>query len=311
MKTLALILFVFILGSVFIVPNGVDLRVQREINITYILLAAAGLYIMLDISAAAGLLILYTCFLMFRTEPNILTLTSTAFLMILFAIMVKTAEQWIPKKSLIYDAFIVIAGLNFLWQVLQHFHVYWLLTPHNGDNTLTGLMANVDETFAVYMICLPAFFRRRRWQLTPIAVGGLIFASPLVSSKIPYVVSEHLMGRLEVWKNLIIATKNHWLIGWGFVNFVVVSGAETFREAHNEFVEWGFRGGAIGIILLFALLWSFARRIRSTPDILPYCGVALACLSACAFFIWHIFSLSFLTVMWMTMIFAEKESALA
>lgn len=305
---IGIILFVLILGSCFIIPNGTDLRLQRQVNFQFILLASAGLYIGLNMTVAIGVLVLYTLFEAVRAV-NLETLITLAGLATFYVFMVKSQSQWRHKKSLLYDALIVIAGLNLAFQVMQYFGVHLLSHPNPGqEKALPGLMSNVDETFALYMVCLPAFFRKYRWQLLiPIGVVGLLLASPMVSSNIPYLVGQHVGGRVDVWRATLLDLAQHQWIGHGFSQyaFLNTSTNELFTEAHNEFVEILWRYGILGGLVFMWSLFKLIRQGYSCSDKIPVYGLIAACVAAMGFFIWHIFPLALLTVFWVSLIQVE------
>lgn len=72
-----------------------------------------------------------------------------------------------------------------------------------------------------------------------------------------------------------------------------------FRQAHNEFVEWYFIGGFVGLMLILwyltAQLWKAARHI----DQVPLYGIIAACGTAMTFFTWHMIPLIILTIVYL------------
>lgn len=307
MKPVLIIVFILVLGCVLVLPNGVDPRVQRFGNMQFIFLAASGLIALFSVSWSIGALLLYTCYETLR-GINITILSTIVALSVFFLFIVMTAPHWWAFKGLIYDALILIAGLNIVFQALQYFHVSFLIHPTNGQ--LVGLMSNVDETFALYMICLPAFFRKRRWQLLiPICIGGLILASPLVNSSQHYGVIEHISGRWAAWSFTIHDMGKALWFGQCFhlFQFYNAQNNNLFLEAHNEYVEIAWRFGIVGIALFLWTLYRTIRRGLQGIDRIPLWGLALACVSAVPFFTWHILPLALISVVWAAIIYSDKE----
>ncbi len=304
----SLLLFVLVAGSLTVFPSGMDIRVQHFTNFQFAALAALSVFVFFKVSKAIGALSFYAGFEMFRTV-GFMTLSSTLLLLALFVILVETKERWYGKKGLLYDAILIVAAINLVFQVLQYFHIYPIVRPVLGsEEALVGLMANVDEAFALYMLAIPALLRRgRRLLLVPVGIGGLLVASPLVSSPTPYVVADHVMPRLRVWHTLIVTTKERLITGFGYVPFAIIDEKESFAQAHNEFVEWFFMGGIIGALLGAAFLYSCIRRGWQADDRIPLFGFLAACMSSLAFFTWHTFSLSLITVFYLGMVYSNKK----
>jgi len=158
----------------------------------------------------------------------------------------------------------------------------------SGSN---GSMSNVNHAGALLAMCAPFLFNRKFLWLTPIyAIGVYLTASTapvlaiigailiylinsnkwrelllliapfvalLSASIVPYFVSN---ARTEVWEHTIskISLLRH-LHGHGIAHFAIYAkkyspGVETFRQLHNEFLEFYFAFGIIGLIL-FKKLW--------------------------------------------------------
>jgi exopolysaccharide production protein ExoQ len=80
---------------------------------------------------------------------------------------------------------------------------------------------------------------------------------------------ETLTGRTYIWTTALdIATERPWF-GHGFDSFRwVFPPFGTFQpwHAHNEWIQQLFAYGAIGILFVIAVYWSFYRRVRSSQD---------------------------------------------
>jgi hypothetical protein len=291
-----------------IVPNGTDPRDQGVANLTFVLFVAIGAYTLFTVSASAGALMLFAAFEVFR-GGDFFTLVSLLCFSVLFVAIVETRKHWAGRIDLIYDGLLVVAGVNLVFQVLQYFGIWAPLRPIPGaEAALPGLMANPDEVFALYLMIIPVCFRRgRRKLLIPVASAGLLMASPLVSSAASYHVLDHIAGRVQVWTVLIKATMAHPVVGWGFVNIRVPAGGEIFREAHNEFVEWLFRGGIAGMCIALAFLGRYLREGYKNSDRVPFFGLVGACMAALAFFPWHITQLALITVVYLALIGAQLK----
>ncbi len=303
-----LLLSVLILGCLLVVPNELDLRIQRLTNFLFIAMAVMGVYVLFDLSVTAGAFILFACFETFR-GVSMTTLTFLLCMIGLFIAIAGTRDHWQPHKTLIYDALIFIAGVNLLFQVLQLCDIYWPVYPIPGaGHMFPGLMANPDEAFGLYMLTFPAFLRRRRWQLLLMAPVGLLFGSPLFNSGIRYDVWQHLGTRLQVWGATFEAGQAHSWFGAGFGRFGnlgIVRGGEWFQQAHNEFVEWYFIAGGIGFIIGLVFLFTYLRTSWANRDRIPFIGLVMGCIASSALFCWHEAPLAIITVLYLGMIRAD------
>jgi len=80
-----------------------------------------------------------------------------------------------------------------------------------------------------------------------------------------------------------------------------------FVQAHNEYLEWWFIAGWMGVILLFIALlrclWcSFRQR-----DMIPFYGLLSASLTAFFFFSFHIIPIALITVIYLALIEGERH----
>ncbi|MFA6972859.1 MAG: hypothetical protein WC208_15865 [Gallionella sp.] len=162
-----LIAFVLLAGIIFIMPNGIEPRIQRITGFTFSMLIASGIYL-LKVDIFLGALILFASLISWITVYYDPRLYYEIFALIVFLIyIVKTRYL---KRQVIYDIIIFVAFLNLLFQILQIFKIYFVVIPHGQ---IPGLMSNINETSALYAMTAPAFFRRRRWFLLPIILAGL------------------------------------------------------------------------------------------------------------------------------------------
>lgn len=166
---ISLILFA---GTLAIVPNCINLRIQRPVNFNVFMMAATGIYAFFKRDIFVGLLIIYTAFLSLQNIYITPQFYFSIFGLIVFYLYISAVEL---DREIIYDALVVIAALNFIAQLFQFFGIADFMWQITGGET-PGLMSNVNETSALYAITAPAFFRRNRIGLIPVVIGGLVFA---------------------------------------------------------------------------------------------------------------------------------------
>jgi hypothetical protein len=282
-----------------VLPNGMDLRIQKIYFLEYAALLYVGGWCLLEVDFTAGIMMLYLVFACLHAA-SFSALTVILMLSIFFCFL--RTHDWDRWRDKLYDALIVIAVVSLSFQVMQYLHFGYTRFFHampGWDKALIGVMANPDDAFALYMICAPAFCRRRRWFLAPVWMMGLIFASPVFSSMTHYDVAVHVGERLAVWKAVMadVWRSEKW-IGRGFAPFTFFSmgGKEMFTEAHNEFVEWFWRGGIIGTIIFLAFLSQTMRSAWRDQDKIPFLGLLCSCVAAIGFFPWHLCPLLTLSV---------------
>ena len=174
---ISLIIFVILAGTILIVPNGIDARYQRPINFSLAMLAIAGLYVAYFMSVSGGFLILWSSIVAMKT---VYAETTTTMLIMFGAVtffiaVVLSKDSWKERKETIYDVLILIVSINLAYQILQLCHITaWPVMQQAGtEKQLIGLMSNINETSALYALCLPAFLRPGRFCFLPLCFSGL------------------------------------------------------------------------------------------------------------------------------------------
>lgn len=391
---ISLIVFALLAGSVLLVPNGMDGRLQRPVTFAIAMLAMAGLYVAYTMSVSGGLLILWTSLIATKTMYAETTTTLLILLgaVIFFVAIVLSRDEWQARKETLYDVLILIACLNLAYQVLQFFHVQaWPISQQAGTESMyVGMMSNINETSALFALCLPAFFRRNRLYLLPVCLVGIwlahtttgILASVVVL--IVWAIIEYRKGWIAVTLAALIAglvfisfvdplnmkiqrdgrlyiyektaqAASVKLTGWGFGQYekvipiitsyryipaevrnvlysqvadkesfdnaaIKLSGNKQayftgdtqfqypFTEAHNEFLEWWFISGVVGLALAGCfLIITLYRAFRHEADRLPMYGLLSASICAAFGFPWHIMSTALITVLWLGIVYGNRE----
>ena len=80
-----------------------------------------------------------------------------------------------------------------------------------------------------------------------------------------------------------------------------------FVQAHNEYVEWYFIAGPIGVIFLFFFLARYLYISFRQDDMIPFYGLFAACMTAVFFFTWHIAPTILFTVLYLGLIRGERN----
>jgi hypothetical protein len=380
-----LIAFVLLAGIIFLMPNGIEPRIQRITGFTLSMLIAAGVYIAFRVDMALGALILYVCLksvLMAYYDPHFYYML---FALIVFLVWAVKAEN--INKEILYDLLIAVACLNLIWQVLQIFNIHIVIKSHYQ---IPGLMSNINETSALYAITAPAFFRKKRYWLLPVIVAGLILSGsfqgvvafaivsvlwafyklPLKKSMTALVISivsiscfvifikpfsykNYESSRIYVWEQSLKVASVKPVFGWGFNQYRVViplitswkylnptdqkkiysvikdkkafeqavqrvenkdsdffpgnkQQGELFMQAHNEYVEWLFVGGFVGLLLALAFLGRLLWEAFKQYDSIPFYGLLSASIVCLFGFSWHLMPLALITVLYIALI--EREA---
>lgn len=155
-----LLIFVLLIGTIFLVPNGVEGRVQRVANFDFAVFLALSIFVLARVNFYLGLLLIYLSGWIFLGSIPLesLYLILACVLVYIFIYFTDIQKEWI------YNCICVIALLNVFWQVLQICGVYLLTYPQAGyESAYVGLMSNVDDTSAFLALCLIAF-KRRKWK---------------------------------------------------------------------------------------------------------------------------------------------------
>lgn len=234
---LYLLTFCVLFGGLIMIPNGIELRVQRVFNFAYAVFVAMALYTTIKIDLFLGLLILLAAFQMFFSlysgiETN-LFLTCLVFLFIAIHL---TYPSWRSKVHVLYNVLCFIVLLNVLWQLLQLSSIYLITAPLPGTEDMKpGLMSNINETAALYAICLPAFFRTKWNWCIPVVFVGLIIARTTVGMTAAIVVlGIHAFRSLPINKYLVVAG-----MGLCFLLFVTqIDGFDFRSHKSNRISIW-------------------------------------------------------------------------
>jgi hypothetical protein len=80
-----------------------------------------------------------------------------------------------------------------------------------------------------------------------------------------------------------------------------------FLQAHNEFIEWYFIAGPLGVLLLLCFLTRYLWLAFWQEDRLPFYGLLAASITAFFFFTWHIIPMAAITVLYLGMIKGEQR----
>jgi len=95
----------------------------------------------------------------------------------LFLLASSTYDQWRDYKGWVYNAVCIVALANVAAQLIQVCGVSFPrgLRPYDQYG-FVGLLGNVNETSALFAVCLPFFFRKRWLWAIPAIAAGLLMA---------------------------------------------------------------------------------------------------------------------------------------
>lgn len=164
-----LLCLVLFLGVCLILPNGMNLRVQRVVNLEILVLLVLAVQVF-KVNKWLGLLLGYVAV----TIPFHQAIDSE----VMFAIMsYSVLYLWIAGRrwntEWLWNTICVLAILCVVWQVFQVYGVWILQAPFSGIGPKIGFLSNQNETSAFLAICLPCFFRKYWKWLLPIPLVGL------------------------------------------------------------------------------------------------------------------------------------------
>ena len=83
---------------------------------------------------------------------------------------------------------------------------------------------------------------------------------------------------------------------------------ELNDKSHNEYVEWLFVGGFVGLFLGLAALIRLLHKAFSQNDSIPFYGLLSASIVSLFGFTWHLIPLSLMTVLYIALIFRKGEN---
>lgn len=125
---------------------------------------------------------------------------------------------------------------------------------------LTGLV------FFVFLLALDKFIYKRYKKtyiktilvcVIAVSLGIVLFnIQELVADLLAKLLNKNasLTGRTDIWKIALVEIKQHWLFGHGFINqgnFVHLY--NFIANAHNQWLQTMFYGGAIGCVIFYSI----------------------------------------------------------
>jgi O-antigen ligase len=249
-----LIVLVLFAGTALLIPNGLNLRLQRTANFTFFLTVAAGIYILVAISRTLGCLMLWACAQLFIGGPRIDEYIIFS-LAVFFIGAVLLRDYWQQYTGEIYDAIMLCATISVGFQVLQYFGQQYVAQNVQWYQ-YTGLMGNQDDQSCVIAVMLPVFLRKGRLKLLWIPILGLVLAKSFIGVAAavavflivaitlktarframllialfcsvllfhffvkPFNFANQKHIRLDIWKSSITVALVKPLAGWGFAQY--------------------------------------------------------------------------------------------
>ena len=147
-----------------------------------------------------------------------------------------------------------------------------------------------------------------------IAVAGLIFA---------LTVKKGANGRNNVWQDIITDLKGQNLVTEGFARPMTGFGAGAFhymyptihqsrwRQAHNEYLEFTYNNGVIGLLLFLGAIWSVMKTCWDRFYIYYMkplvVSLIVILISACGLFVWQLHAHIFYTIVILGTIYSLTE----
>lgn len=197
-----------IICCLLLVPNGIEPRLQRYVNMHMAGILCIGLYA-LRINVWAGVLLIYTAFMCLFG----ISIPFAVQIMVCGVVFCFVAEGKVSKEAL-YNTICIIALFNAVWVFMQVCGVFIVTQPVSGTYK-AGLMANRCDEAALLAMCLPFFFRRK-W------VWGLIIIIPALVA-----VESHggiLAAAIVTGAYATIAMKKYWIVALCMVGLVIFFG---------------------------------------------------------------------------------------
>ena len=279
-----LIATVFFAVAIFRIPVGGELRALFEYSVRCGIVLLFAAYLIKEVNIWAGLFLIVGLishslpwFLLsnenqLHTTRSYIALDWLMFGLILYTILVKTDFD----IEAIYNMMCVVALIQVVWLVSQRLgYDPYRLVGFKGNLSVTGLMANPNETSAFIAICTPAFFRRKWLWYLPAVVAGIfvlgclngIFAVFSVGATFLFLHSDRkksnafmlsavagltlivydfysggassIEQRLYIWKKSIVLTlKNQPFLGFGLGNWVNVDQLIVANKAYEGTTSW-------------------------------------------------------------------------
>jgi hypothetical protein len=134
-----------------------------------------GVYALFFRNKIAGLLIIYTSMVAFASGLSI----QTAVVLISLIATYLALTYYEGNREIVYDFIIVVAAANLAFQIGQATGHHWITYPQECIEHWPGLMANRNETSALYAIAGACCLRKHRYYFLVIIITGLLLSVSL------------------------------------------------------------------------------------------------------------------------------------
>lgn len=114
--------------------------------------------------------------------------------------------QYPPDRGMFLDTLCVIAVSNAVFIFVQAAGVTTFMVPYGPFKGFPGLMANPDETAALMAMCVPAFFRKKRWPWLAVVFASWVPAGSVMAAVVSTVLGLAYAAVLLGWNKTMIAT---------------------------------------------------------------------------------------------------------
>ena len=258
-------LFLIIMGaivtaSVMLTPRMPNIRTERRLMLPTVFIAAIGVWVW-QRSKVLACLLWYTAAVLWWSYANV---TFTPGVMILSALAIylvvsETFPKWKQHLEIVYDIICGLALLNVFFLGMQALGIDPLFSAvTKGETVRVGMQANDNEVSAYLAICLPAFFRARRWWFIPLIAWGLwqakttngVIAALAVSGAYLFFTYAKSWKKRVVYGTAIVVTAGlllgtYMTVGDKFImaahqNNRLMTWKRTLQFAEQRFFGWGF-----------------------------------------------------------------------
>jgi len=233
-KSIFALIATVLVASVILIPNGIDARIQRDLNLELFTFGAMAwlCFRRVDMLAGAFMLIVFVNLFFLgivREAMFVMVILAGAFLLVSM-----TYHLWAERTDVLYDIILGFACVNVLWQISQLCGLNLLVTMQHGQ--ASGLMANINDCSALYGLTFPVFMRRNRWPWMIFPAAGLVIAHSLVGMvAVVAILAVYAARRLSLWKMIGAAACLALLIG----AFALYEGFSLKNQLDHRGKMWG------------------------------------------------------------------------
>lgn len=317
------------IACIYRYPNAV-MRASMEFSAVYVLSLIVAIWLAEKVDVWLGLFVIFCVFMHFYPKYNSASYTTLHNIILASGVLLYMSYH--PEYfKYVFDVFLLFAVVNLvaigfdIFNIRVPYRMYW-------GNDCEGIMANRNESAALFAFALPAAFRKGRyWAIAVIGIGLILtrtsgavlavmagaiiywrmkeykyfglFVLANVLAVLLYMLfidAPDYNSRWIMWMGVLNAVLQKPMLGWGLGQYPVIYN----HSPHNEFLRLVFETGVVSLLLWIGYTtWSaidmYKREKLSHNYILCVSALAIIAVNSFVSFQLHIGTTAVMSLLWL------------